>query len=394
MKPKKLWMVTTLIALLIISGCGAAKPAATPATSTEVKTINIGYTGPMSGGAAYYGKDITDGLDLAVEDINAKGLTVSGQKYKINLVKLDDMYSPDKAATNARRLRQEYKVPVVFVAHSGGTFAIQQFNEKEGFLVAAYTSEPKVTTSGNKLTLRIPPSYASYPEAFSKIAMAKYGKNIAMIPTSSQYGKDWSTMMTATWQKLGGTIVANNPVDYGKEADFTIYVSKALAAKPDVLFVGGPSQPTALIIKQAREQGFKGGFVVMDQAKVEQMEAIVPLAQLEGVVGVVPVGLVDSPTAIPFIEKFKAKYDGKIAPWESVWNYEAMMLVAKGIEKSGNVEDATKIFEGMRAAVPLTGPDIVIDIKSIGADGGMTSEGTGITVENGKYTKPFVTTGK
>ena len=55
-----------------------------------------------------------------------------------------------------------------------------------------------------------------------------------------------------------------------------------------MLFVGGPSQATALVIKAAREQGFKGGFAIMDQAKFEEMNKLVPMAMLENSVGVMP----------------------------------------------------------------------------------------------------------
>ena len=74
-RKKSVWLVLALVALLVISGCGTTAPPATPAApaSSEAKTLNIGYTGPMSGGAAYYGKDCTDGLDLAVDEI--KGLS-------------------------------------------------------------------------------------------------------------------------------------------------------------------------------------------------------------------------------------------------------------------------------------------------------------------------------
>lgn len=391
-RKNSLWLAITLIGLLVISGC-SSKPAATsnttPSAIMEVKTLNIGYTGPLSGGAALYGKDNTDGLDMAVEEINAKGMTVSGQKYKINLIKLDDQYLPDKAATNARRLKSEYNTPVIFTPHSGGAFALQQFNETDGFLLAAYTSEPKITSGGNKLTLRIPPPYSLYPEEFSKRVMDRYGKKIALIPTTSQYGKDWATVLVPVWEKLGGTVVANNPVDYNKEADFNTYISKALASKPDVLFVGGPSQPTAMVIKQARQLGFKGGFLVMDQAKVEQMTEVVPLAELDGVVGVVPVYLYEGPGTKAFVDRFKAKYSNKVPAWEPTWNYEAMMLVAKGIEKSGSVTDATKIFEGIKGSMPFNDPSLVVPLPGVDAGGGMTTDGTGIMVENGKYGKPF-----
>ena len=100
---------------------------------------------------------------MAAKEINdAGGLEVGGKKYKLEVVALDDKYSPSEAAVNAKRLRAQYKAPVVFCPHSGGNFAMQAFNEQDGFLIGAYTSVPQMTERGNKLTLRIPPSFAGY----------------------------------------------------------------------------------------------------------------------------------------------------------------------------------------------------------------------------------------
>jgi len=402
MKRKSIWLVLSLIVLLVVSGCGnkSTPTSSEPGKSGEVKTINIGYTGPLSGGAALFGKEVTEGLDMAVDEINAKGLMVNSQKYKINLVKLDDQYMPDKAATNARRLKTEFNTPVIFVPHSGGALALQQFNETDEFLIMAYTSEPKIVQSKNKLTMQITSPYNLCQEIYSKMVMDKFGKKLALIPTTSQYGKDWTAVLVPAWEKLGGTVVANTPVDYNKEADFNTYVSKALAVNPDVLFVGGPSQPTALVIKQARQLGFKGGFIVMDQAKVEQMAAVVPLKDLEGAVGVTPVFLYPSEGALPFVDRFKAKYNGKVPAWEASKNYDHMVLLAKGIEKAGNVTDAVKIFEGMKAVTPIKDASITAPIPGIGVGGASMTPGVGIMVENGNYGKPFTipnpndTTGK
>ncbi|MGO4314247.1 ABC transporter substrate-binding protein, partial [Pseudomonas sp. KB_15] len=113
----------------------AALFAATPALAQEV--VKIGYTGPLSGGAALYGKNVLSGIQMAVDEINAQGLAVNGKKVKLEVVALDDKYAPAEAAINARRLVQQHKTPAVFVPHSGGIFALQAFNEQEKFLVMA-----------------------------------------------------------------------------------------------------------------------------------------------------------------------------------------------------------------------------------------------------------------
>ncbi|MFO7529965.1 MAG: ABC transporter substrate-binding protein [Marinobacter sp.] len=143
--------------------------------------VNIGFTGPLSGGAALYGENTLSGLRMAAEEINAAGgFDLNGEKTTINLVSLDDRYSPAQAATNAKRLKQESNVPAVFIPHSGGVFALQDFNEKDDFLIMAYTSVPTVTEKGNSLTLRIPPTFDGYVRAFTDYALEHAGKTLGM----------------------------------------------------------------------------------------------------------------------------------------------------------------------------------------------------------------------
>ncbi len=81
--------------------------AALPALAQEV--VKIGYSGPLSGGAALYGKNVLDGMNMAVGEINAAGLDIGGKKYKLEVVALDDKYNPAETAINAQRLVQESK---------------------------------------------------------------------------------------------------------------------------------------------------------------------------------------------------------------------------------------------------------------------------------------------
>jgi hypothetical protein len=123
--------------------------------------------------------------------------------------------------------------------------------------------------------------------------MAKYGKKVGMLPGDHEYAKNWSALFKPAWEGRR-QVVSNNPMSYNKAADFYSGVSRVLAEKPDVLFIGGPSEPTALVAKQARELGFKGGFLIMDQAKLDEMAKVVGRpGALEGSIGVLPVSYDD-----------------------------------------------------------------------------------------------------
>ncbi|MGZ4161637.1 MAG: ABC transporter substrate-binding protein, partial [Neobacillus sp.] len=310
----------------------------------EAGTVNIGYTGPLSGPAAFYGARTLNGIKMAVEEVNgAGGFEVSGKKYKLNIVSLDDKYLPNEAGANAKRLVTENKTPIIFTPHSGGVFALQVFNQQDKFIIGAYTSEPKVTEAGNKLTVRIPPGYDGYLQPFTDYEMDKFGKKIAFLPTSSQYGKDWSAKLKPYWEKKGGKVVYNASIDFAKDTDFFTILTNALKTKPDVLFIGGASEPTAKVAKQARELGFKGGFIVMDQAKFDEMKAVTGSYDLlNGSIGVMP--LVDSDSAaIPeFVKKYKEKYKENPGS-EAGLNYIGMHAFVEAMKAAGSVDDAEKI---------------------------------------------------
>ncbi|MCG8392579.1 MAG: ABC transporter substrate-binding protein [Pseudomonadales bacterium] len=359
--------------------------AATGAQAAE--TVTIGFTGPLSGGAALYGQNTLEGLQMAAKEINDKGgFQVDGETYEINLVSLDDKYSPSQAAVNGKRLVQQYDAPVIFTPHSGGTFALQAFNERSGFLVMSYTSVPTVTEKGNDLTVRIPPTFTGYMKPFTKIAMAENGKKVAVANATHDYAKYWTKAFVPTWEAMGGTVVANNPMDYNKSADFYTGVSKVLAEDPDVLFIGGASEPTALVAKQARELGFKGGFVIMDQAKMGEMSKIIGgYDMLEGSVGVVPLTLYEEQGAKDFVAKYHKLNDGKDPTTEVAYNYFALYSVVQAMKEAGTVEDAkairAAIGEALKNLAPENNP---YGVTEIDAKGGMMADPNIATVKDGK----------
>lgn len=350
------------------------------------ETVNIGYTGPMSGGAALYGKNVVDGIEMAIREINAAGLLVAGKAVQLKLVALDDKYSPAEAAVNARRLVQQYKVPATFVPHSGGIYAVQAFNQQERFIVMAYSPVPRITESGNKLTVRIPPSFAAYIEPFSRYEQRRFGKKVGELPGDHEYGKAWTQLFTQGWTALGGQVAASNPLSYNKSADFYSGVSRVLSAKPDVLFIGGPSEPTALVAKQARELGFKGGFIVMDQAKLDEMAKITNgLGPLEGAVGLLPLRDDDRQGPKAFVAAFGKVYGNDRVPTvESSYNYAMTHALAGAMKLAGTTSNAEAIHAKLDEAIKaLPARFNAGEFRGLDAKGGTLANPRVAVVENG-----------
>ncbi|AEG92307.1 ABC transporter substrate-binding protein [Ramlibacter tataouinensis] len=373
---------STLQRLAAVSAVALASSGA--ALAQEV--VKIGYSGPLSGGAALYGKNVLDGMQMAAGEINAQGLEVGGKKYKLEIVALDDKYNPSETAINAQRLVQEHKTPAILVPHSGGSFAVQTNNEAQKYLLLSYTSVPQVTARGNKMTLRIPPEFTSYIEPFVKHAMGKYGKNVAIANADHDYAKAWTAAFKPAWEKAGGKVVAENPMSYNRATDFYSGVSRVLAAKPDVLFIGGASEPTGLVVKQARELGFKGGFIIIDQAKMDEMAQVTGgYAPLEGSIGVLPVVDDPAPATKAFVERFRKAYPGRNPSSEVSLNYTAVHATALAMKLAGTTTDAAAIRasldKAMKQLPPAANPH---GLEGVDERGGSLANTRVAVVEGGK----------
>jgi branched-chain amino acid transport system substrate-binding protein len=338
------------VSVALLGGCGDGG-AGGASTVGGVETVNIGYVGPLSGGAAYYGRNVERGIQMAADEIaEAGGFEVAGRRVRFKIVTADDRYLPYETATATRRLLQQYRPPIVFVPHAGGIRAVQEMNLQEPkFLLAAYSSEPSILEARNPLTVMLPPRFDGYQEPFVKVMMGRFGSRLGLLPTTTAYGRAWTERVTAEWRRQGGTVGGDHGVDYNTTTDFTGAVSRALADRPDVLFVGGPSQPTALVIRAAREQGFRGGFLVMDQAKFEEMVQIVPLQALEGSIGVYPQPTYPTEGAPLFTERYYARFGRDFQPptSEVAITYQAVHLFALAMQIAGTTTDP----EAIRAAV-------------------------------------------
>jgi branched-chain amino acid transport system substrate-binding protein len=345
----------------VVTACG---------NTSSPDTLTIGFTGPLSGGAALYGRNVLDGLEMAVEEINAAGgIPMAEGRVTVEVQALDDRYFPNEAATNAKRLVHQHGAPVVFCPHSGGILAIQGFNTASpAFLVAAYSSEPQILESGNPLTMMIPPKYVVYFDAFARTMMERHGQRLGRVAGAHAYAKEWTRGFSAVWKAKGGTLLTNNEVDYNTTTDFSSVVSTALSERPDVLLVGGASQATALVIKAAREQGFAGGFAVMDQAKFEEMNKLVPMAMLENSVGVMPMVHHPDFRAARFVERYRQRKGAdRDPPREVSLTYGAMHVLARAMTLAGTTRDAAAVRARLDEAAS-TLPDEMKPSELLGVD--------------------------
>jgi len=226
---KGLMFLVAVVTVFLWTGIGSADE------------ILIGYTGPLSGPAAEYGRDCANGVEMAVQDINAAGgVKLNGKSYLFKLEKMDDRVDPTQALNNARRMQAKGAIAVfnpVFTCIA----ALKKVNEEKGaeFILMGYTSTPKATEIANTLHISIPPPFTVYNSAFLDMAWKQGWRKAAMLITLGAYGDENRVDFKQYWEKLGGTITIDKPANYYTETDFSSQLTAVLSTNPDVIFAGG-----------------------------------------------------------------------------------------------------------------------------------------------------------
>ena len=375
-----------VMAVLVITGLWMGEAAAAKWDGT----IYIGYSGPLSGGAAKYGENCLTGFKIAVEDVNAEGgVTVGGKKYELKLAFYDDMYKPASTIANVRRMVSSEKPIMIDCPHAGGILALEKINEREGFIISGYTTNVDIISQKNKLVFSVPArADLAYGVEMVKRAFA-VGPRLAHLTGSHESGVAWTKIAEAAWKKLGGQVVATDSVNYMGVTDFYPYLTKCLQAKPDVINLYGPSEPAAMIVNQARELGYKGGFLLGDQIKLDEMVKVAGMKNLENSIGVCPFDLRPLPIAQAFGKRLHQLYGKDYVPtYEAAAHYEIVWMIVKAIEKAQTKDDPYAIFSKINDVLPV-GKYATTMRDGIGPNGELLGITFAIAVKDGQYSKPI-----
>jgi branched-chain amino acid transport system substrate-binding protein len=364
------------------------------AAGVWAEEVVIGFTGPLSGPAAQYGRDVVAGLEMGIEDVNkAGGIKIGDKSYTMTLKTYDDHIDPTAAVNNARRLRSRDGARVIYNPVFNTLAPMMEINEMRGseFLLMAYTSTPAIDQIDNDLTISIPPPFLAYVHAFSELAWDKGWRKGAMVVTLGAYGDEWREAFKEHWESLGGEILSDKPANYYTDTDFSSQLAAVMAEDPEFLLIGGPSDTTALVIEQARNMGFEGGFIMVDQAKMNYIAQVGfdgDLSNMNNLIGVArTLDIAPRDTIKPFIERYKEEYGG-VATSENVLNYSSIRMLAAAMEEAGTVDDPARIKAAFSKILPMK-PEINL-VAYMGIQGTrLLVPGTIQTIENKEYQTPI-----
>jgi branched-chain amino acid transport system substrate-binding protein len=251
--------VMTAAGVLALSACSNDKKSDTGGLNQSGgaknanQTYKIGYQGPLSGDNQQLGINMANGVELAVEQANKK----ADLGFKLELVKSDDVGTPDKAPTAAATLLQDTAVVgVVGPAFSGATKAVgKTYAQAKMALISPSATNGTLTSSGFTTFHRVvPPDSVEGQEAADW--MAKKAKKIFVVDDLSDYGKGVADDVQKELKKKGSTVVRQG-VD-AKTTDYGAISQKINASGAQALFYGGYDAQAGQLARALKSVGYPG----------------------------------------------------------------------------------------------------------------------------------------
>jgi len=319
--------------------------------------ILIGHYASMTGKEATFGQSTDNGIRLALEEVNAAG-GVNGKQLK--LITYDDKGESKEAGSAVTRLITSDKVVAVLgeVASSlsiAGGAVCEQYSVP---MISPSSTNPRVT-AGKQMVFRV-----CFIDPFQAAAIAKFTtenlkltKAAILYDQTQAYSKGLRDDFTASFTKMGGTIVADQAYN-GGDTDFSAQLTTIKAANPEIIFVPGYYTEGGNIAIQARKLGITVPLIGGDGWDSSQLPAIGGEA-IEGCY-YSNHSAPDQPNMKEFVEKYRAKY-GATPDALGGLGYDALMVLVDAMKRAKSLGGkdlaaaiaATKDFKGVTGTITI-----------------------------------------
>ena len=389
-------VVAFVLAAACFAGCGngssAASTTAAPAADAPAAeapagagTVKIGMSGPLTGGASAYGLAVKAGMEVAVEEINAKG----GLQIEFNAQ--DDEADGEKAASAYNVLKDWGMQVMAGQVTTGSALAVAPESVADNMfnLTPSASAEDLALAGDNifQMCFTDPNQGASAAELVS----TKYtGSKVGIIYDSSD---DYSNGLYQGFKtkavELGVEIVATTSFTADNKADLSTQVTQCQDAGADLVFLPIYYTEASQILTYANRIGYTPKFFGCDGMDgiltVEGFDA----SLAEGLALMTPFDANASDEATQsFVAKFKEKMDGLVPNQFAADGYDVIYALYNAMTDAGitGSESASEICDALKAQFAtmtvdgLTGTGMHWD-----ANGMISKAPAAVVIENGVY---------
>jgi branched-chain amino acid transport system substrate-binding protein len=309
--------------------------------------IKIGVISPMTGGAAQAGKDMTNGMQMWLDE---NGGQMAGRK--VELIIEDSQGQPNIALTKLQKLVERDQVHVLvgeLFAHIGYAMAPKVDEYRIPMLYPVIAADDLTQRKPAKWVVRTGWTSSQPSHPFGEYAAKTLGyKKIVTIGIDYAFGWEVIGGFQKTFEENGGQIVQKlwAPLN---TTDFAPYLSQ-IKRDADAVFALMVSGSALRFPKQYQDAGLKaklpliGGGTTFD-------EFVLPSLGDEAIGGMTPLqysAALDTPINKRFVAEYRKKY-GKVPSYFSETSYTSTRWIAEAAKAvGGDVENREKFLEALR----------------------------------------------
>lgn len=320
----------TIIAAAILSVAG---------TATAQEVVKIGHSAAVTGPVSYFGKDTENGARMAIEALNARGVTIGGKKVRFELVAEDDGGDPKQATNVAQKLVDGRVNGVVGHETSGTTIPASKIYNQAGIpQISPSSTSPVYTKQGFNTAFRVVANDVQLGQALGHYAVQKINaRRVAVIDDRTAYGQGLVTEFSKGLRDQGATVVARE-FTHDKASDFNAILTKIRAAKPDLVFFGGMSAVAGPMLRQMKQLGMNVKMMGGDGICSDEIHKLSGGVMADGQVFCAEAGGVDA-AGKAGMDKFRADYKKRFGidvQINAPYAYDAVMTMAEAMVKAGS----------------------------------------------------------
>jgi branched-chain amino acid transport system substrate-binding protein len=320
------------VAFIILAGCKAK----------NMDIITIGGIFPLSGPVAVYGDECKNGIELAIEEINAQG-GINGKK--IALISEDDEGNPEKTVNAYKKLTTSDKVSIIIGSlTSGCTQAITSLAQAQKVLLVAPAATMESITDAGDYIFRacfIDPFQGTVGGIFAATSLGAK-KAAILYDNGNDYSVGLKDNFITAFQGRGGVIVANESY-ITNDVDFNAQLTTIKVANPDVVYLPDYYSTVSLIAKQLRAQGVNTPIVGADG-----WDGLTENAGDEVLNGFYSNHYAADSTdakVVNFVRAFQQKYNSVPVSFAAL-GYDSLYMIRDAIVKADSV-DSTRVRDAL-----------------------------------------------
>jgi branched-chain amino acid transport system substrate-binding protein len=244
-----------------------------PSATSSLPTVRVGALLPLSGASAWFGKEMRQGMELAITDLERPpdpdagpdAAPEAGSEPRLRLV----LEAADVPPLNLKQAADAFArvtatgAPVVFTASPTPTLTVQPLAAARDVLLVHLGLPTDRLASSSRTLIQVRVPITARVDALLAYAAELQVRRLALLAAGDDFGKAVRASLAAGWRRRGGTLVHDESVTLDA-VDLPARLRRLVRARPDAVVLGFRGVDLADLAIRLREAGYAGPLALLD----------------------------------------------------------------------------------------------------------------------------------